>query len=236
MVRRAFILIVAPKQAILGDIDKELISTYRALGADFSRVAECLRRLKMGERSYYQLRECNPSTLASPERAARFLFLNRFCFNGIYRTNQAGKFNVPYGNPKGVLSFNFELLHQAAVQLRSATLITDDFESVLDEASAGDFVYLDPPYAVAKRRVFAEYYAESFSDRDLERLSAALEQLDQRGVTFVLSYADSKEGRAIGDQWYRRRVRARRNVAGFVGDRKFVYEILASNRKLIQCR
>ncbi|MGH6924563.1 MAG: hypothetical protein ACRED5_12565, partial [Propylenella sp.] len=90
------------------------------------------------------------------------------------------------------------------------------------------------PYAVAKRRVFAEYHPDSFSDRDLERLNAALERLDRRGVTFVLSYADSKEGRAVGDQWYRRRVRARRNVAGFVGDRKFAYEILASNRKLVQ--
>jgi DNA adenine methylase len=227
---------IAPTHAVLGDINEELISTYRALSTDFGRVIECLRRLRRGKRSYYRLRELDPSKLARSERAARFLFLNRFCFNGIYRTNEAGKFNVPYGNPKSALSFNFDLLRDAAGLLRSATLINDDFEAVLESADAGDFVYLDPPYAVAKRRVFAEYHPSSFCDRDLERLSTALERLDRRGVTFVLSYADSKEGRAVGDQWYRRRVRSRRNVAGFVGDRKFAYEILASNRKVVQCQ
>jgi DNA adenine methylase len=229
-----FFFDVAPKSAVLGDINSELITTYRALKADFGLVLECLRRLKLGKRSYYRLRSIDPASLSEPEQAARFLFLNRFCFNGIYRTNAAGTFNVPYGDPKGTVSFNIELLREAASLLKSATLINGDFEKVLDEAQAGDFVYLDPPYAVAKRRVFAEYHPDSFSERDIDRLNVALERLDARGVTFVLSYADSAEGRSVSDRWYSRRVRARRNVAGFAGDRKFSYEILASNRELVQ--
>ncbi|MGH6923565.1 MAG: DNA adenine methylase, partial [Propylenella sp.] len=138
---------LAPPQAVLGDINEELISAYRELRSDFPRVVEGLRRFRPGKRSYYRLREMDPKKMARSERAARFLFLNRFCFNGIYRTNEAGKFNVPYGDPKHALSFNFDLLGEAAGLLRSATLINDDFEAVLEEADAGDFVYLDPPYA-----------------------------------------------------------------------------------------
>jgi DNA adenine methylase len=183
---------------------------------------------------YYALREVDPSSLSEVEIAARFLFLNKLCFNGIYRTNLAGRFNVPYAKPKRRrVVFDFDTLNKTAVLLKNASLLHGDFETVLAEARADDFVYLDPPYAVAKRRVFSEYQAQGFSERDLDRLRSCLVELDRRGVHFVLSYADSAEGRMLASNWGYRRVRTRRNVAGFSGDRRLAFEVMASNRELV---
>jgi DNA adenine methylase len=222
---------IEPKEAILNDINGELITTYRALRADPSRVVERLLRFKRSESSYYRERAISPSTLSDTEVAARFLFLNRLCFNGIYRTNRAGSFNVPFAKPKNAIVFDLESFTQLGSLLGRATLLNADFEDVLKEANEGDFVYLDPPYALSKRRVFAEYHPDSFSTHDLERLRACLVDLDQRGAHFVISYADCPEGRLLVADWKSKRVRTRRNVAGFAGHRRDAYEIMASNRE-----
>jgi DNA adenine methylase len=221
-----------PREAILSDLNWELITTYRTLRSHSSRVIECIRRYPPTETHYYVLRQVDPESLSDVEIAARFLFLNKLCFNGIYRTNLAGEFNVPYGKPKGRVNFDFDTLVETATLLKNTELLHGDFELVLAHARAGDFVYLDPPYAVAKRRVFSEYQARGFSERDLDRLRASLLELDRRGVHFVLSYADSSEGRKLAADWNYRRVRTRRNVAGFAGSRRHAFEVMASNRGL----
>ena len=133
------------------------------------------------------MRDLDPASLSEVEIAARFLFLNKLCFNGIYRTNMAGRFNVPYAKPKRRrVLFDFDTLNKTALLLKNASLFHGDFEAILGEARAGDFVYLDPPYAVAKRRVFSEYQAQGFSERDLDRLRSCLVGLDRKGVHFVL--------------------------------------------------
>jgi DNA adenine methylase len=108
-------------------------------------------------------------------------------------------------------------------------LVHGDFEKVLEPAKPGDFVYLDPPYVVSSRRVFAEYGSRTFSSRDLERLHNALTRLDTKGVAFMITYADSREARKLLQQWRPRRIRTRRNIAGFVGHRRFSYELVATN-------
>lgn len=222
-----------PQEAVLSDINLELITTYRAIRSHPSRVIECMRRYPPTKAHYYAIREVDPTSLSEVEIAARFLFLNKLCFNGIYRTNLAGRFNVPYAKPKRRrVIFDFETLKQTAVLLKNAALLHGDFENVLAEARTNDFVYLDPPYAVAKRRVFSEYQAQGFSERDLDRLRSCLVDLDRRGVHFVLSYADSAEGRKLASDWKYRRVRTRRNVAGFASDRRLAFEVMASNREL----
>ena len=182
---------VEPKEAVLCDINPELIRTYRAVRRDASRVIECLMRFRATEDEYYSVRSISPDSLGDIELAARFLFLNRLCFNGIYRTNSAGGFNVPFGRPKGNVRFDVEGIRQAGSVLQGAVLLDGDFEEALSEAVRGDFVYLDPPYAISARRVFAEYHPNSFQEQDLDRLDRALSDLDSRGVHFVLSYADS---------------------------------------------
>jgi DNA adenine methylase len=149
---------VEPREAILGDINSELITTYRAIKLDTSNVIECLKRSHISESNYYALRNLDTSLLSDVEIAARFLFLNRLCFNGIYRTNRQGRFNVPYAHPKSKVKFEWDAIFQMAELLDRASLRNEDFETVLQEAEKGDFVYLDPPYAISKRRVFTEYH------------------------------------------------------------------------------
>lgn len=218
-----------PRNAVLGDLNEELVTTYRALKRDPALVWECLRRIPTGKGTYYRLREQDPATLAPSIAAARFLYLNRNCFNGIYRTNRQGKFNVPYGPPRGGGTMKFARLLEAAVLLKRATLLNADFEETLRFVQKGDFVYLDPPYAVIERRIFSEYHPTAFSTGDLARLEKSLRDLDSRGAHFVLSYADSAEAREICKIWNVRRIRTRRHIAGFARHRRSVYEIIATN-------
>jgi DNA adenine methylase len=104
-----------------------------------------------------------------------------------------------------------------------------DFSKTLGKVKRGDFVYLDPPYAVSGRKIFVEYHPDSFGIGDLLRLSRMLDELHKKGVIFVISYADSREARELLSQWNPRRVRTRRQVAGFSSDRRTAYELLATN-------
>ena len=218
-----------PSTAIVGDLNRELITTYRAVRDHYEVIAEMLQQLPNSKEQYYRLRSQQLSEMSCAQRATRFIYLNRFCFNGIYRTNGNGTFNVPYGGTRsGALPTRREL-EQAARLLERAVLLDGDFEVILRRVRPGDFVYMDPPFRVAKRRVFREYDAERFTESSLSRFSAALSELDRRGVDFLVSYADSPEGRRLAAGFEHRRVRVQRNVAGFRAHRKQAYELLISN-------
>jgi DNA adenine methylase len=218
-----------PSNAILGDLNWELIATYRAIKHDPDLVLECLRRLARGKRAYYLIRAIDPRPLADAELAARFIYLNHYCFNGLFRTNRSGNFNVPYGRQKKPVPFDENLILDASRALKSVTLLAADFEETIARAQPGEFVYIDPPYAVSSRREFSEYLPESFSDRDLGRLRTSLEWLDTKGIGFVATYADSREARSLLAPWKPRRIWTRRNIAGFAAHRRGAYEILATN-------
>jgi DNA adenine methylase len=220
---------IEPRSAILGDLNTELISTYRALRHDPSLIWECLRRLPTGRQAYYRIRSIEVDSLSDAELAARFLYLNRYCFNGIFRTNLQGRFNVPYGPPRVDNGFDFPTIAKAAALLKRASLVNGDFEDTLKRVECGDFVYLDPPFAVSQRRVFSEYHPASFGLADLSRLSCCLNKLDRRGAKFVVSYADSKEARQLLRTWRCMRVRTYRHIAGFARHRKSAYELMATN-------
>lgn len=220
-----------PAAALLADLNSELITCYRALARDVELVIQCYNRLPRGREGYYGVRAIDPASLSEAEAAARFLYLNRHCFNGLYRTNKSGRFNVPYGPPKhGDVDIS-DRIREASRALRGVQLLNVDFADALRHVKPGDFVYLDPPYAIEDRRVFAEYLPGSFSTSDLERLALALQQLDDAGVPFVVSYADSREARKLLAPWGARRIWTRRNIAGFTGARRGSYELLATNQR-----
>ncbi len=218
-----------PNRAVLGDINPELITTMRELQRDAPLVLECLRRLPRGKSNYYKIRGTPISAYSPSEQAARFIYLNRYCFNGLYRTNRRGEFNVPYGPPKSNAEIDESMIFAAARLLRHATLINADFADTLEHAERGDLVYLDPPYVVARRRIFAEYGANSFQQSDLLRLGKILSRLDSSGVKFVITYADSAEARKLFSKWQTTRIWTKRNISGFVASRRGAYEILATN-------
>ena len=223
---------IEPRSALLGDINRHLTSTMRELQKDPTRVVECLRRLPRGAPHYYRIRSEPGGEFSPAERAARFIYLNRYCFNGLYRTNTQGNFNVPYGPPKSGREIDEEAIFSAARLLRNAEIVTSDFVMTLEEARRGDFVYMDPPYVVARRRIFSEYGVGSFSETDLERLGRALKQLDNVGAKFVVTYADSSEARRLFSGWRTTRFRAKRNISGFLSGRRSAFEIIATNMSL----
>jgi len=218
-----------PNHALITDLNKELISLYQALQRDTELVLEAFRRLRRGEKAYYAVRKMNPRTLSNVEAAGRFLYLNRYCFNGLFRTNQAGVFNVPYGPPRRPLVTFENRVRDAARILRRAEFRAVDFEVTVSEVREGDFVYLDPPYVVKETPVFLDYLATPFTRKDVARLDAALGRIDSVGAFFLLSYADSEEARKLARKWHRRRVTSRRNIAGFAGARKLAGELLVTN-------
>lgn len=218
-----------PKRAILTDINTNLVRTFIAVRDHPRAVWNRLSKIPLGKLSYYSIRRSRLQDLDDLDAAANFIFLNRFCFNGLYRTNQKGIFNVPFGSSDiGRLPYAFEL-QAASRSLRNCKIIASDFEVVLRKAQAGDFVYLDPPYAVGNRRVFRQYDPSSFGLQDIYRLAQSLTDLDRKEVAFVLSYAYCKEALEFFRDWPQRRFFVQRNIAGFATNRRRAAELLVSN-------
>ncbi len=222
---------LAPKAAVLGDSNKELIEVYRVVRDEPERLYQRLCRIRRDLPTYYRWRRLKPESLDRETRALRFLYLNRNCFNGIYRTNMNGEFNVPMGTRLGEY-FSKDDLVGCSKLLQTTTLVAGDFVKTLERVKAGDFVYLDPPYAVTSRRIFKEYGKKPFDTADIPRLSESLTAIVRQKADFLVSYADCTEARALALNWYSVRLPIRRHIAGFAGDRKNAYEWLISNRPI----
>jgi DNA adenine methylase len=225
----ALFFAIRPRRAVLGDLNDDLVRTFKVVAADAGAVSNALSRLPVGRANYYIVRALKPEQLDPTERAARFIYLNRFCFNGLFRTNTLGEFNVPYGAPKTTNVPTRDQLIACGALLRRASIKRADFRETLGGVRSGDFVYLDPPYAVSNRRVFVEYGSSIFAEKDLQELGDLLAEIESRGATFLISYADCREARRALGRWPRRRVPVRRNVAGFSGARRTQYELFFSN-------
>lgn len=219
---------LGPKSAILGDNNSELIELYEVVREQPTAVADHLGSIQRDAATYYAWRAKNPAALDRLTRAVRFLYLNRHCFNGIFRTNGAGQFNVPFGSKLGEPLSEAEI-RACAQRLVGAELVAGDFEETISRARPGDFVYMDPPFAMATKRYRGEYGSAAFGCDDIHRLSNALFALDALGAYFVVSYGDCVESRMLANDWTHRRVRVRRNVAGFASQRKSAYELIIHN-------
>lgn len=223
-----------PQAAILADLNLSLIETYRAVQSSPAWVGRALAALPFGREAYYEIRDDQLKSFSPTQRAARFIYLNRFCFNGLYRTNASGLFNVPFGAPRNASVPTIAHLKRCSEALRTARLISGDFESaVRAHVKAGDFVYLDPPFFQTEGRVFRQYNSKPFMRSDLERLKRSLEYIDAVGATFILSYALNNEAKELLKGWHNKTIRLQRNISGFAAARGKANEILASNKPLI---
>jgi len=214
--------------AILGDINRELMLTYRQVKNHLPELIQALGSMRKGKRNYLYWRGIQPTILAPPIRAARFIYLNRFCFNGLYRTNSDGIFNVPYNGGAGTIPSE-DALNNCSKALQKADLVTGGFEKTLEKVVSGDFVYLDPPFSVKAKRTFNEYDATVFSQDQLKLLREWMIKLDRKNISFLVSYADSEEGNFLSKSFYKETVQVRRNIAGFAANRRKAFEILISN-------
>lgn len=226
----ALFFLLRPSSAVLGDINGELVNALEQLSRHPKRLHSSLIALPRSRRTYQAYRKQAPTGMPRLDRAVRFFYLNRYCFNGLYRTNTQGQFNVPYAPARSGRFPSVERFVDCGRLLRRATLREGDFEELIRaEVAKADFVYLDPPYAVANRRLFRQYGPDTFGLQDIDRLGSVLNHIHSVGATFVLSYADSVEARRLFGEWHYRRVRVQRNVAGFASGRRGSVEVLISN-------
>jgi len=179
-----------PRSAFLSDLNGELICTYRALRETPDAVFKHLKKHQRlhSHDHYYRVRKSVPRTDAT--RAAKFIYLNRTCFNGLYRVNLQGVFNVPIGTKEKVLLPSDDFLRVSRI-LQGANLKTCDFTESLAHAGEGDFVYIDPPYTVKHNsNNFLKYNEQIFSWADQKRLHTALAEAATRGASILISNAD----------------------------------------------
>jgi DNA adenine methylase len=229
----AFFFDVEPERAILSDSNKTLVEFYNTVRVHADLVYELASSWAIDKDTYYSVRGSFKTESDAVRRSAMFFYLNRNCFNGIFRTNMKGEFNVPHAATKSGAMPSWEEVQDAVRLLRRSQVSVTDFRKIVNyKVDAGDFIYLDPPYAVENRRVFVQYNAQTFGISDLEELSYSLHCLDALGAKFVLSYAVSSEALHYFRHWIPRRVACQRHVAGFSGHRKKAMELLVSNIQL----
>ncbi len=176
--------------SFLSDLNSELISTYIAVKETPDSVISYLQKYKNTSDDYYRIRNSNPTIL--PEIAARFIYLNQTSFNGLYRVNAKGEYNVPYGNrQKKFLEEN--KIWAASKKLQNAILKVGDFENVINNVVENDLVFLDPPYTVShNHNGFIKYNKNLFSLEDQYRLRLLIDAIKEKGAYYILTNAAHK--------------------------------------------
>lgn len=252
------------KKSIISDINPELILTYRAIQKNYKPVIEELKKLKKGydelknnveeQKDYYNKKrgkfnnELNNIDLNGKikkphyERAAQMIFLNKTCFNGMFRVNKNGEFNVPAGRYKNATIYKEDNLHEVHKILNDNVIIkTQDFsitEDYIKEYSSNEdtFIYLDPPYRpLNKTSSFTQYYKNDFNDSEQVRLSEYIQRLTEKKILIMLSNSDSKT--EDNESYFRNLylhenivpVKARRNINANGKKRNAINELIITN-------
>jgi DNA adenine methylase len=178
-----------PPSATLSDTNPDLMEMYLQLRDNVNAVIRCLRTMPNTDKDYYIVRSTCPRSPSA--RAARLIYLCALSFNGIYRQNLKGEFNVPYGYKTHMDPFDEHRLRNIAEVLQGRTIVSGDFEGVVSKAKSGDFIYFDPPYTVAHgNNGFVKYNAKIFSWADQRRLAQVAFRLKKKGCNVLVSNAD----------------------------------------------
>ena len=185
----AMFFALQPENAIIADSNPELINMYRQVAENVDDVISYLKKYENTSEMFYAVREQDWMCLPNAEAAARTIFLNRTCFNGLYRVNKQGKFNVPYGKYVNPRICDEEGLKAASKALKKADILCGDYLLVLEHyAEAGDFVFLDPPYLpISEYADFKRYTKEQFYEEDHVELAKMIMRLQERGCHVVLT-------------------------------------------------
>lgn len=178
--------------AFLFDTNQWLIETYQVVRDQVEALIGALQQHSNEKEHYYAIRAVDPTQLSPVERAARFIYLNRTCYNGLYRVNSHGRFNVPFGRYKNPVICDTKNLYTASQSLQETQLEVSDFETAACLAGAGDLVYFDPPYApLSATANFTSYTQNRFSTTDQARLAQLFHQLHERGCFVMLSNSNA---------------------------------------------
>jgi DNA adenine methylase len=226
----ALFFAVQPKRAVLSDANPELVHCYSQVRDNVYGVLDVLARHVYERAHFEEVRALEPHRLSPAERAARFIYLNKTCFNGLWRVNRSGRFNVPFGRYRNPKFNDPATLISASHALRGIHIQHSTFEESMARSAPGDFVYLDPPYdPVSPSANFASYTAGGFTWEDQRRLAHACVVLNRRGVRFLLSNSATPRIRDLYSGFEQRIVKAPRFVNSKASARGAVDEVLVFN-------
>mgnify|MGYP000853327378 CR=1 FL=1 len=213
----------------LTDINRELINTYQMVRDRVETLIALLSTFKNDESFYYTIRALEPSQLDEVQRAARFIYLNKTCFNGLFRENRRGQFNVPFGRYKQAQFCAPNDLRAASRALRGVCLEVAGFDEIAMSCQPGDFVYCDPPYVpVSRTASFTSYNGGGFGDEDQQRLADVVRVLGERGVHVLLSNSAVPLTYALYRELHIEEVLARRAINSRGDRRGHVPELLVA--------
>lgn len=226
----SFLFRMGPQNAKINDINFDLYDFYRYAQTSPKELYASFLRIPRTPDAYYTVRAKFNLAERSLKRAVYFYFLNRNCFNGIYRVNQSGAFNVPFSDDRVSPYLTTDEFDQSCQTLNRAQIHCADFEKFCRECVlAGDFVYLDPPYYRDGTRIFNEYGTSTFATSDFQRLGKLLNDLNRIGAKFLLSFPRTRESITLAKQWHSAIRYVRRTIAGDLNARRKQAEMLIFN-------
>jgi len=222
-----------PETAYLSDLNNELVVTYNVIKNDVENLIKSLKKHKLDKEYFLEIRAQNPEKLSNINIASRFIYLNRTCFNGMYRVNSKGGFNVPFGKYENPLICDEVNLRKVSKALKNVEIKRQDYREVLKKAKKGDFVYFDPPYyPVSKTASFTSYTSEAFLDKEQTELRDTFVALHKRGCFVMLSNSDTPFINKIYSEIKGAlitKVQARRAINSDASKRGKVTEVLVTN-------
>ena len=181
-----------PKKAFLSYLNNELIVTYNVIKNDVEKLIKLLKKHKVEKKYFLNIRSKDPKKLSDISVASRFIYLNRTCFNGLYRVNSKGGFNVPFGKYSNPLICDEENLRKSSKALKQVEIKKQDYKKTINKAKSGDFIYFDPPYyPVSKTASFTSYTSEKFLEKEQVELRDTLVKLHKKGCFVMLSNSDT---------------------------------------------
>ena len=219
-----------PLKAILADKNEEIINFYSILVQETDEFISKLLKLKASKNTYYKLRSMKPKD--NFNRALRFVYLNRLCWNGVYRVNKEGAFNVPIGNRLPKTLWKKDHLEVCASLLKKVKLLSGDFENIVKYCREDDFVYFDPPYPKGAKHGlgFNRYSPDRFKICDHKRLAILLDKLDKMGINILLSISDDDSLISIYPKQFRAtKIKSSSLISCKGNKRGRVYEVILRN-------
>lgn len=189
-----------PKISYLSDANDHLVNCFQFVRENPELIYSYLKKHEAlnSETYYYKMRQTYNKMGYSFAQAARFIYLNKSCYNGIFRVNRKGKFNVPCGRKKTLAIPDRGALKRCSKILQTAKIFTASFESALEDVDSNDFIYLDPPYPPLNgTSYFTHYTKDKFGDLDQEKVASIVKSLDSEGCLFMVSNADTKKIRKL---------------------------------------
>lgn len=225
----------SPKRAVLSDLNLKLIETFKSIKKSPRKVFAHLKRFQElnSKKYYYKQRDLfnRKSVKYSVAQAARFIYLNKACFNGIYRVNAKGEFNVPFGYRNPICVPTVEELLEISKMLKAATLQVSDYRQMAKRGKKGDVFYFDPPYPpLTKSAYFTHYTKDRFGTDDQIALSKEAKRLDRKGCFVLITNADTKEIKELYKGWNIRRIK-RARVLTCSKEVRRVQELIITNYK-----